>query len=194
VNDFSRLFLAGCGYLVASLSLCTASIAQQAPPPLPTRLYMIASVDSGLCWDVPGGRLVSGARIQQFRCHGGGSQLWRMFSASSGQLSGALIQLELGSNSGNGWCATKGSNSTLTLTACTTRSPSTSQLWRFTQPLTNVGIPHFMDSIETVTRGECVDLPSGLDNPQINLAVVPCNNNSSTVTGPNQKWLLLQGS
>src|SRR5262245_45028583 len=70
--------------VILSTTACASETMQAGSRPRPAsqiqtdHTYMIANGKSGHCLDLPNGSKVSGNDIQQYFCHGGPSQRWRI--------------------------------------------------------------------------------------------------------------------
>lgn len=166
---FWLLFL--CGLLVFAAS---APLAEAQAPIDPNRPFRIASVASGLCWDVPGAVFQAGAQLQQFPCHMLENQQWKLFQHASS--AGTVIQSVDNPN----FCVSKSIANVLQLQVCSVRGAGVpAQLWR------NPGFGNTRQiEIRSVQNNQCVDVPNASLGP-INLNTFACHN------GQNQKWVLL---
>jgi|GEM_PF-3066559 len=155
--------------------VATAPSAAQAPID-PTRRFRIASVASGMCWDVPNGVFRAGAVIQQYPCHDGENQQWAIHSIDAG-INGGVIRSADNTN----FCVTKNAADGLELQVCVLRrGGSAAQLWR----ISGFGINRRLDRLTNVQNSECADVPGGSLTPAT-LQTFVCNN------GANQVWVLL---
>lgn len=100
-----RLVFAALGVVVAWLAVASPSAAQE---PLPGE-YRISSSSSGKCLDAERGSRIAGTRVQEWDCHGGLNQRFRLI-----RMGGAWIVRVMHSE----LCLTVGSNGRLIQATC----------------------------------------------------------------------------
>lgn len=182
IKFFQIMFLLLCLGIISAFS--PKAIAQARIDP--NKAFRIASLVSGLCWDVPSSRFVAGTRLQQFPCHVNENQQWRIEgiqTQANGNIDGLIIRTVGGNAS---LCVTKNNTNNLELQQCPPSSSVTRELPKVWSMREVILSNNNSRSIRLINKqnNQCADVPSGNLNPT-NLNTFECND------GANQAWVLL---
>ncbi|MGH9841196.1 MAG: M12 family metallopeptidase [Blastocatellia bacterium] len=156
--------LVSCGL---SLLFAIAALAQAGP-------VEIAAKHSNKCLDVTGGSSADQSTLQQFGCHGGSNQLWRLESAANNYYK------IVSQNSGKCLDAPGGSRQDGAVIQQFTCHGGPNQLWR----LESAGNSYY--KIISQNSGKCLDISGGSLEDHAALQQFGCHG------GPNQLWRLSQ--
>jgi hypothetical protein len=145
------------------------------PPPPPPQTVSMVAMHSSKCLDVPGASLSDGVQLQQFGCHGGTNQQWRIepVGADTYQVksvsSGKCLDV---------WGASIDDLAAVTQFTC---HGGTNQLWR----LDASPLPGQTVTLSSARSGKCLDVAASSWADSARTYQYFCH------SGGNQRWLLI---